>query len=757
VLAPVPVSPDAKEPPDEAAQRAAFARDLLAAAGGEANAAPKAGQKVTIDGKDHEWRLVDSESDTVSFASGGSVPSFVVGYAWAEVEMPRAEAGVLGLGSDDGVKAWINGREVHANWIGRPVEPDADVVPVRFDAGLNRILLKVQNVAGDWGFTCRRLGGMALQDRLVTAAGRGDTAAIEKVLEGGARISGADGRGLTALQSARLHGRKKAADLLLAKGADASAKAPAVDAVVDRTFKAIVKDGYPGAAVLVSRDGRILFRRSYGAACLENHVAAIPETRYRIGSITKQFTAAAVLRLQEEGKLRVEDSLSKFLPDFPRGGEVTVHHLLTHSSGIHSYTNKPDFLAQVTVGTTPQELIRSFRDDPFDFDPGLRFLYNNSGYFLLGHIVEKVSGLPYAEYLRRTFFEPLGMRSTGVHDAREVIEAEACGYTWEDGRVRKALNWDMSRAGGAGALYSTVDDLNRWNEALFAGKVLSEASLKAATTPAPTAEDPGPKEEGYGYGLGIGRLRGLRTISHGGGLHGFHSNLLRIPDQRFNVVVLVNSAPNVPGLSANTLSSEIAELYLGESMAERSEPVADASVSPSSYDDYVGSYDYGGAVLTVTREGDRLFAQLTGQPKFEIFPRAKDVFFWKVVEAEVTFVKDEKGKVVRARHRQGGQTITAPRFEPPAVAKVDPRLYDDYVGKYDYGQGRAIMAITREGDRLFAQLTGQPRFEIFPKAEAEFFWKVVPAEISFVRDAAGKVTKAVHRQGGQTIDAPRVE
>jgi D-alanyl-D-alanine-carboxypeptidase/D-alanyl-D-alanine-endopeptidase len=186
------------------------------------------------------------------------------------------------------------------------------------------------------------------------------------------------------------------------------------------------------------------------------------------------------------------------------------------------------------------------------------------------------------------------------------------------------------------------------------------------------------------------------------------------------------------------------------------EPTLDAPVSPSSYDEYVGLYDYGGAILTVTREGERLMAQLTGQPAFEIFPKGKDVFVWKVVEAEVTFVRDGNGKVVKAVHRQGGQTIDAARFELPAVVKVDPQRYDAYVGKYDYGQGR-VMTITREGDGLFAQLTGQPKLEIFPKAETEFFWKAARAEVAFVKDSAGKVVKAVHRQGGATIEAPRVE
>jgi hypothetical protein len=200
-------------------------------------------------------------------------------------------------------------------------------------------------------------------------------------------------------------------------------------------------------------------------------------------------------------------------------------------------------------------------------------------------------------------------------------------------------------------------------------------------------------------------------------------------------------------------------LFLGSAPfvgARDFEPTADTPVSPASYDDYVGLYDYGGAILTVTREGERLQAQLTGQPAFEIFPKGKDVFVWKVVEAEVTFVRDGNGKVVKAVHRQGGQTIDAARFDLPAVVKVDPQRYDAYVGKYDYGQGR-VMTITREGDGLFAQLTGQPKLEIFPRAETEFFWKAARAEVAFVKDSAGKVVKAVHRQGGATIDAPRVE
>ena len=511
--------------------------------------------------------------------------------------------------------------------------------------------------------------------------------------------------------------------------------------------------------MLVAQNGRVLFEKGYGLADVEKHAAATPETKFRIGSITKQFTAAAILKLQEEGKLSVNDKLSKFIPDYPRGDEVTIHHLLTHTSGIHSYTSKPEFMESVTAPAKTDAHIQSFKNDPYDFDPGRKWLYNNSGYFLLGYIIEKVSGESYGEFLRKKFFDPLAMKNTGVHVSTAALEHEALGYQFEDGKFKQALNWDMSKAGGAGALYSTVGDLHRWNEGVFNGKVLKEPTLKAAFTPVVTGdEDPSqPKESGYGYGWSIQKQRGWQEIAHGGGLHGFASYLLRLPKENFTVVVLANCAPPPPGVDPTGLAHEVSELYLGEKLASRETPKIDTKVSPKALDAVIGRYDYGMGILTVMKEGDKVFAQLTGQPKFEIFPKSETEFFWKVVEAEVSFVKNDKGEVTKAIHKQGGQTINAPRMEDAKEAKVEPKAFDAYVGRYDYGGGKAVMTITREGNRLFAQLTGQPKFEVFPKSETEFFWKVVNAQVTFVKDKSGKVTKAIHEQSGQKFDAPRME
>jgi uncharacterized pyridoxamine 5'-phosphate oxidase family protein len=239
-------------------------------------------------------------------------------------------------------------------------------------------------------------------------------------------------------------------------------------------------------------------------------------------------------------------------------------------------------------------------------------------------------------------------------------------------------------------------------------------------------------------------------------LQGFLSFLLRYPGEEFTVVVLANAAAPLPGLEPGSLAHEIAQFYLGNKMKARQSPKVIA-MTPEALEAFVGRYDYGAAILTVTREGKQLFAQLTGQPRFEIFPKSETEFFWKVVDARVTFVKNEKGEVIKAIHYQGGNVIDAMKLKEEAVVSLDPKLLDRYVGKYDYGQRKKILTVTREENHLFAQLTGQPKFEIYPKSETEFFWKVVAAYITFVTDERGKVTNGIHRQGGQTLEVPKIE
>ena len=758
VLKSIPVSVEKSGEPTEEVQRQAFAEDLLKGQGGEAKARPRDGLKQMIGERELKWESIESRSDVVDLKAGTGQGDYAIAYAWAEIELPEKTKGVLGLGSDDALKVWLNGKLVHENWSARPCVPDENIVPVDFATGANQLLLKVQNIRGDWSFACRLLSQELQANKLIGAVMNSDAKGVQKLLEQGLDVNAQAKAGVTAFQTARLHGDTEMMRLLAGHGAVTNAPMPPRDKLVDALFTRFFTNGAPGAAVVVAQNGKVLFEKGYGLADLAHGTGFAPNTKARIGSITKQFTASAILKLQERGKLNVQDKLSKYFPDFPRGDEVTLHQLLTHTSGIRSYTDKPGFMDKVTSPVEPDDLIKSFQNDAYDFDPGRKWHYDNSGYFLLGRIIEKVSGQSYGDFLRKNFFEPLGMTNTGVHHAGLALEHEALGYQFNGAAFTNALNWDMSWAGGAGVLYSTVEDLFRWNEGVFGGKVLKDASLKTAWTPVKTEENKDDNSgDGYGYGWGILHARDAQVIAHGGGLNGFSSYLLRLPRENFTVAVLANTQPGATGADPGRLAQLVTEICLGDKLAPRPTHEVNPAVSADAFDALVGRYDYGAAIMTVTKEGPHLYAQLTGQPRFEIFPKSGTEYFWKVVDAQVTFVKDDKGKVIKAVHHQGGQTINAPRLEDLKEVKVDPATYDAFVGKYDYGAGKEILTVSREGDRLFAQLTDQPKFEIFPKSPTEFFWKVVDAQVTFVKDDNGKITKVIHHQGGHTLEAPKIE
>ena len=750
VLKSIPVPHEPQKPPTEEEQKRAFARDWLASAGGETGIRPAPGMEMKIDNKPFAWRLIDSNDDTVDLHEGSDPAEFGVAYAWAEVDMEKQTKALLGVGSDDFVKIWLNGKLVHEHWVGRPVQADDDIVPVVFRAGKNEVLFKVQNGIDGWGFAARLMGPESQARKFMAVIwNSGDVESLQRLLDSGLDINCRSRAGLTPWLAARLKGQPELTEFLAGKGADTTAKMPSLKRLVDALFENTFKTNGPGAAVLVARDGKILFEKGYGLADLEHHLPVTAETKFRIGSISKQFTAAAILKLQEQGKLSVEDKLSKYYPDYPRGGEVTLRHLLTHTSGIHSYTDKPGFMDSVTKPVKPDALVKSFENDPFDFAPGAKWSYCNSGFFLLGCIVEKVSGESYEKFLRKTFFEPLGMRNTGVHHSDSELKNVALGY---DGGPKRAVNWDMSWAGGAGALYSTVGDLFRWNEAIFRGKVLTTATLEAAFKPVKTAASQRDNPDaGYGYGWAIGKFRGASEISHGGGLNGFTSFLLRLPGKNFTVAVLANGAPNA---APQALAHVATELCLGAELDPRPRAVL---VSTSALEPLVGRYDYGQAVLMVEREGTHLFAQLGTQPRFEIFPKSETEFFWKVVDAQVNFVKGPDGKIVEAVHRQGGGTIHAPRLENLKVVEVDPSRYDALVGKYKVAQSELVATVTREGKHLFGQMPGQPKLELLPKSETEFGLRELNAQVTFVKDASGKVTRAKLLQAGQTTEASKVD
>lgn len=734
--------------PDQSAQEKFFNDDIIS----HVDVIPdKPVPSIQSDDKEFLWVPYSSKDDIIDLDAAFNKVDFAAGYALAEIVAESPSNVMLAIGSDDGVKVWLNGKLIHKNWIARGTTPDDDIIPVTLVKGSNQLLIKVQDMQGGWGFSARFLDKEGLTERLVSASEKGDLDMVNLLLDAGAAIDGKNSSGLSPLTAARIKGREEVVALLQKRGAK-KAEIPSPETLIDALYQPLTVKHAPGVAVLIAKDGKVLYKKGFGYADVENNVPVTPETKFRIGSITKQFTASAILKLQEEGKLKVTDKLSKYFPDFPRGDEVTLHHLLTHTSGIHSYTNKSDFIDRVTSPVTNEELLNYFKNDPYDFNPGEKYQYNNSGYFLLGYIIEKVSGKKYGQFLKEKFFDPIGMNNTGVHASTLTLTNEALGYTNENETYTKALNWDMSWAGGAGALYSTVDDLFKWNEAVFSGKVLSKESMKAAFTPVVLNNgeiSPGVK---YGYGWFLGDYRGEDIIQHSGGLHGFLSQLARYPKENLTVVMFTNISPAEVDMNPSML----AELYVWDKM-DKQQSYSSAKVKTQDVKPYVGRYSFpNGGVMIITTEGNELYAQLTGQQRFPIFPAGADEFFWKVVEAKIKFFKNEKGDVTHGHFEQNGNAFDVPKLKDEAVVTVDPAVYKDYVGRYDFRNG-AVMMITTEGNELFAQLTGQGKFPIFPSAQDEFFWKVVDAKIKFTRNDKGEVTHGHFKQGGMELDVQKLK
>ena len=543
---------------------------------------------------------------------------------------------------------------------------------------------------------------------------------------------------------------------LLAAPAAQAASRPSNDDLAryaDQLFtQAYPADG-PGAAVLVMKDGQAVLRKGYGMANLELGVPIRPEMVFELGSITKQFTAAAILLLQERGKLSVSDEVTKYLPDYPTHGQtITIDHLLTHVSGIPSYTGLPEWLPQVRQDRTVEQLIDLFKDKPLEFNPGEKWSYNNSAYVLLGAVIEKVSGKSYEDFIEQEIFAPLGMKSSRYGHQNEVVPGRVSGYDKVEDGYKIAEYLSMTQPFSAGSLMSTVDDLALWAEALSGGKLLKKESLERMTTPAKLKSGMSTK---YAYGLGISEEGGARILEHGGGIFGFVTDLLHVPGERLVVIALSNNTSQNP----ETQVYRVALKALGRSWEDRKAVALD----PATLDGYVGVYRFDEKLIrAVFREGDKLFTQRSGGEKLEILAASRDDFFYQDVDSRIRFRRDSQGKItgMDVLQRFGPDESAAKTDEPlPAerqAVQVDPDLYDAYAGVYELSPGFQL-TLTREGDQLMGQATGQPKLELFAESEIRFFLKVVDAQIEIQRGPDGKATGLTLFQGGREIPAKKVK
>jgi CubicO group peptidase (beta-lactamase class C family) len=438
---------------------------------------------------------------------------------------------------------------------------------------------------------------------------------------------------------------------------DSVAASPQAPAPVSR-MEQIVQDSVSRkvfmGTVLVARGDEILLDKGYGFANLELNVPDTPPTKFRLGSVTKQFTAAAIMLLQERGKINVNDLVKKYMPDAPAAWDkITIFNILTHTSGIPNYTNFPDYPALQAIPTTPQKLVARFIDKPLDFQPGEKYSYSNSGYIVLGYLVEKLSGETYEKFLQENIFTPLGMNDSGYDSNTAIIPHRAEGYAPGPTGTVNADYTDMTVPFSAGALYSTTEDMLRWEKGLFGGKLLKPESLVMMTTPF---------KNNYAFGLEVRTVNGHKVINHSGGIQGFNTMVSYYPDDKLEVIVL----SNINGAAPQDLSTKLAAVAHGEKVilsSERKQIQVDAKV----FDGYAGRYQLmANAIVTVTREGSHLFSQVNTQPKSEIFPEAENDYFMKDADAQITFVTDGQGHATELILHQNGQDRHAKRIEGDA-------------------------------------------------------------------------------------------
>jgi CubicO group peptidase (beta-lactamase class C family) len=521
----------------------------------------------------------------------------------------------------------------------------------------------------------------------------------------------------------------------------------AFDSILSEQFKS----NEPGATALVARNGHIIYRRAFGMANLELHVPMRVDNVFRIGSITKQFTAVAILQLMEQGKLSLQDEITKFIPDYPTGGErITIEHLLTHTSGIRDYSSMKDTAQRGKLDFAPREMIDHFKNQPMRFAPGSRWEYSNSGYFVLGYIIEQITGKAYREYIEENFFTPLGMTNSLYASDIRLINNRADGYTRGDHGFANAPYVSMTQPYAAGSIQSTVEDLFTWHQAVHSYKLLKKETLDKALKRFTLTNG---NETSYGYGWRFGSIQDSPSIWHGGLINRFITMAMYLPNEDLFVAVFSNCECHSP----EDVTAKLAALAIGKPYEYRAISLDNATLAQ-----YTGVYENeNGDQRIISASENQLYSQRGRGPKSVIQAFHRDMlFFPDNPMVTITFTRNEQGEVqgLITKSREGNEAWIRTNHAIPSADGIalDENVLAPYVGEYEIAP-EFTFVVTRESDRLFLQATGQMRIELFAETDTTFFLRVNDARLTFVRDELGNVTKARVRQSGRTTDAKKIK
>ncbi|HEX8634522.1 MAG TPA: serine hydrolase [Pyrinomonadaceae bacterium] len=556
----------------------------------------------------------------------------------------------------------------------------------------------------------------------------------------------------------------------LAQGGDKAAR-------IEEYLARANRIGQFNGAALVAENGKVIYKKGVGLANMEWNVPNEADTKFRLGSITKQFTAALILQLVEQGKLKLDGKLSEYLPDYRKdvGDKVTIHHLLTHTSGIPSYTSLPKFLEDASRNPyAVAEFVKKYASGDLEFEPGARFRYNNSGYFLLGAIIEKLHGKSYEQVVKEHIFDPLGMKNSGYDHHGTLLSKRASGYQKTPTGYINAPYLDMSIPYAAGSLYSTVEDLYLWDQALYADKVVSAKSKEVMYKPF---------LDNYAYGWNISKVtlaqskEVVNSVAHSGGIHGFSTLLTRYPEQKHLIVLLDNTSQggNLGRINrdlTNILYNQpfempkqsIAEVLM-KTFTERNDVAAAVKQYRELKATQGAAYDFGEGELNTL--GYQLLAARKLKEAIEIFklnveahPQAANPYdslgeaYLVAGERELALQNYRKAVALNPQNTNAAAIIK--NLESPAV-KVDPAALDAYAGQYDV-PALGLLDVARDGDKLFAAPVGQAKIELMAQGDQRFFAAAVNFHLTFVKDDKGQVTHALVRPpNGQEVQAKKVK
>ena len=519
----------------------------------------------------------------------------------------------------------------------------------------------------------------------------------------------------------------------------------------DKILSEQFKTDEPGVTVLVSRNGQINYKKAFGTANLELNTPMQVDNVFWVASIGKQFTAVAILQLMEQGKLNLQDEITKFIPDYPtHGNKITIEHLLTHTSGIHNFSGMEDPEKKLTTDCTPNEVIDFFKNLPMRFAPGTKWEYSNSGYFLLGFIIEKITGKPYSEYLEENFFKPLGMTNSLFANNKRIIKNRVGAYSQGDTGFENSRHLNATIIYSAGAIQTTVEDFYKWHQAVHSYKLVKKETLDKAFSRYKLTDG---IETVYGYGWKLGYVYESPSIWHGGSIEGFGAMEIYLPKEDVFVAVFSNCDCIYP----KDIATRLAALTTG-----RPYEYKEISNKNTNLKGYTGVYEnQKGQQRIITVLGSKLFSQLGRGPKSNLKVYQENMFFFEDDAMQtIEFYRNKKGTIEKLLTKKLSGIETWNKTNKPIPdsngIKVNGKILETYVGEYEI-INEMNFSVAIEKDRIFVQAPEQDKFEIFAETENKFFTKVTDAEFEFVKDEFGKITKVIMNQGGRQADAKKIK